>query len=200
MDVHTTFYIAGGVLAALAVIVSFVGIRGKDFPPPGPVGRVLILVFAVLVVTSAAFAVAAAREEQSERREHLAEAAHEAEAEGESSAEEQAPAEEEPAEEAPGDEGGDELETQGASVFASNGCGSCHTLAAADATGSIGPNLDETLAGRDAAYIEEGIVDPDATIAEGFGAGIMPSTYGDDIAAEDLEALVAFLEFASAQS
>ena len=31
----------------------------------------------------------------------------------------------------------------GAKVFASAGCGSCHTLAAADAQGQVGPNLDE---------------------------------------------------------
>ena len=31
----------------------------------------------------------------------------------------------------------------GAQVFASAGCGGCHTLAAAGATGTVGPNLDE---------------------------------------------------------
>ncbi|HZD86825.1 MAG TPA: c-type cytochrome [Gaiellaceae bacterium] len=33
--------------------------------------------------------------------------------------------------------------TAGKAVFASAGCGSCHTLAAAKATGTIGPNLDQ---------------------------------------------------------
>jgi cytochrome c6 len=32
--------------------------------------------------------------------------------------------------------------TKGSSVFASAGCGSCHTLQAAHSTGTIGPNLD----------------------------------------------------------
>ena len=32
--------------------------------------------------------------------------------------------------------------TKGTSVFSSSGCGSCHTLAAAHSTGTIGPNLD----------------------------------------------------------
>jgi Cytochrome c, mono- and diheme variants len=32
--------------------------------------------------------------------------------------------------------------TKGKAVFASAGCGSCHTLAAAHSTGTIGPNLD----------------------------------------------------------
>ncbi|MFZ0342820.1 MAG: c-type cytochrome [Gaiellaceae bacterium] len=32
---------------------------------------------------------------------------------------------------------------KGSSVFASAGCGSCHTLAAAHSTGTVGPNLDD---------------------------------------------------------
>ena len=37
-------------------------------------------------------------------------------------------------------EGGD---TDGKSIFASAGCGGCHTLAAAGSSGTVGPNLDE---------------------------------------------------------
>jgi mono/diheme cytochrome c family protein len=33
--------------------------------------------------------------------------------------------------------------TTGGGVFKSAGCGSCHTLAAAHSTGTIGPNLDQ---------------------------------------------------------
>jgi mono/diheme cytochrome c family protein len=33
--------------------------------------------------------------------------------------------------------------TKGSSVFSSAGCGSCHTLAAAHSTGTVGPNLDD---------------------------------------------------------
>ncbi len=43
-------------------------------------------------------------------------------------------------EEAPDVEGDAEA---GSSVFASSGCGSCHTLEAAGSSGSVGPNLDE---------------------------------------------------------
>ena len=32
--------------------------------------------------------------------------------------------------------------TKGSSVYGSGGCGSCHTLAAAHSTGTVGPNLD----------------------------------------------------------
>ena len=33
---------------------------------------------------------------------------------------------------------------EGKSIFAANGCGSCHTLADAGSTGDVGPNLDES--------------------------------------------------------
>ena len=39
--------------------------------------------------------------------------------------------------------GGGGGSTAGAEVFASAGCGNCHTLEAAGASGSTGPNLDE---------------------------------------------------------
>ena len=32
----------------------------------------------------------------------------------------------------------------GAEIFASNGCGSCHTLSDAGSTGNVGPNLDDS--------------------------------------------------------
>jgi mono/diheme cytochrome c family protein len=34
-------------------------------------------------------------------------------------------------------------QTSGSAVFASAGCGGCHTLKAAGATGTVGPNLDQ---------------------------------------------------------
>jgi mono/diheme cytochrome c family protein len=81
----------------------------------------------------------------------------------------------------------------GAQVFADNGCGSCHALAATGSTGTIGPDLDEVMAGQDAEEIAESIVDPEATLASGFGAGVMPADYGQTISAEDLELLIELL-------
>ncbi|MBB4663446.1 c-type cytochrome [Conexibacter arvalis] len=81
----------------------------------------------------------------------------------------------------------------GREAFDSNGCGSCHTLAAADATGSVGPDLDEVLPGRSAAFIHQSIVDPDAVIAPGFAAGTMPTDFGQRIPRAQLAALVTFL-------
>ena len=62
----------------------------------------------------------------------------------------------------------------GAQVFANNGCGGCHTLAAANSGGVTGPDLDEVLPGQKEAEIEESIVDPEAKIAQGYPAGVMP--------------------------
>jgi mono/diheme cytochrome c family protein len=45
-------------------------------------------------------------------------------------------------------EGGD---TDGESIFASAGCGGCHTLAAAGSDGTVGPNLDESQPSLDLA-------------------------------------------------
>jgi cytochrome c oxidase subunit 2 len=72
-------------------------------------------------------------------------------------------------------------------------CGSCHTLADAGTSGQTGPDLDKALAGKDAAFIEKSITDPDAEIAPGFQAGIMPKNYGDTLSPEELKALVKYL-------
>jgi mono/diheme cytochrome c family protein len=81
----------------------------------------------------------------------------------------------------------------GAEVFLAQGCSSCHTMAAAGAMGTVGPNLDETLPGQSPSEIEQSIVDPDAKLAQGFSAGIMPTTYGQDLTPQELKDLVDFL-------
>jgi mono/diheme cytochrome c family protein len=72
-------------------------------------------------------------------------------------------------------------------------CSSCHTLKEAGATQTIGPNLDEVLKGKDAAFIHESIVDPKAEVATGYQPGIMPDTYGEQLDEQQLADLVAFL-------
>lgn len=81
----------------------------------------------------------------------------------------------------------------GAQVFANNGCAGCHTLAAAKAGGVTGPNLDEVLPGQTAAMIEESIVDPNAHIAKGYSANVMPANFGTIITPKEIEALVEYL-------
>jgi cytochrome c553 len=81
----------------------------------------------------------------------------------------------------------------GRQVFTSAGCTSCHTLSAAGSTSQTGPNLDEVLQGKDAAFIRESIVNPDSEVAEGFSQDLMPENYGEQLSDEDLNNLVAFL-------
>jgi mono/diheme cytochrome c family protein len=81
----------------------------------------------------------------------------------------------------------------GAQVFADNGCGGCHTLAAANAGGVAGPDLDEVIPGQSAKMVEESIVDPNAVIAKGYPADVMPTTFGSTLSSTEIEQLVEYL-------
>jgi mono/diheme cytochrome c family protein len=81
----------------------------------------------------------------------------------------------------------------GAQVFANNGCGGCHTLAAAESGGTVGPNLDEALPGMSAAMVEESIANPNAKITKGYPANVMPQTFAKTLSAKELEDLVQYL-------
>ena len=70
----TVFFYFGGALVAAALVLSYVGIRGKaSFPPSRPVLGGVTAVFAVIVIGTAAYAVANAREEQEHRDQEIAE-------------------------------------------------------------------------------------------------------------------------------
>jgi mono/diheme cytochrome c family protein len=90
------------------------------------------------------------------------------------------------------EEGGSEADQAAVQLFTETGCGSCHTLAAAAATGAVGPNLDESLQDKDAAYIEESILNPEAQVAEGFQPGVMPS-YEGQLQPDQVQQLVTLL-------
>ncbi|MGI9556916.1 MAG: c-type cytochrome [Solirubrobacterales bacterium] len=190
---QTTFYILGGILVLCAVLVSAIGLRYDKFPRSKTLFAIVAVVFGLVVVVTAAAALNAARDEEAHR---IAEENEEAAELAEEMAEEfdEGMADEETGEagesEAPADA---DVLAQGQQVFTSQGCGSCHILAAAGSTGEVGPNLDETLAAQDPTFIEASIVDPDAEIADGFSAGSMPQTYGTQISPEDLAALVTFI-------
>lgn len=81
----------------------------------------------------------------------------------------------------------------GKAVFDSQGCNGCHTFTPAGARGTIGPDLDQALQGKDAAFIHESIVKPNAEIAQGFQPNIMPQDYGQKLSDKQLNDLVAFL-------
>ena len=81
----------------------------------------------------------------------------------------------------------------GAQIFADNGCGGCHVLAAADSGGVTGPDLDQVLPGQSAAMIEASTVDPNAQLTKGYPANLMPDNFGTLIAPTELEQLVEYL-------
>lgn len=81
----------------------------------------------------------------------------------------------------------------GGQIFVEEGCAACHSFAAAQAGGRVGPNLDTSLLGQTPGEVRESIVRPNATIVEGYPAGIMPELYGSDIDEQSLEQLVDFL-------
>jgi mono/diheme cytochrome c family protein len=81
----------------------------------------------------------------------------------------------------------------GAQVFANNGCGGCHTLAAAKSGGVTGPNLDEVLPGQDEAMVDESIVDPNKVIVRGYPPNVMPANFGQTLSPKELEDLVKYL-------
>ena len=81
----------------------------------------------------------------------------------------------------------------GKEVFASAGCAGCHTFTPAGSNASVGPDLDTALEGKDADFVLESIVDPNAEITPGFNAGVMPSNFGETLSDKQLADLVAFL-------
>jgi mono/diheme cytochrome c family protein len=69
----------------------------------------------------------------------------------------------------------------GEEVFASSGCASCHTLAAAGATGTVGPNLDE--AQPDHALVVDRVTN---------GSGAMPAFEGQ-LSEEQIQDVAAYV-------
>jgi mono/diheme cytochrome c family protein len=86
------------------------------------------------------------------------------------------------------------------------GCGSCHTLAAAGTTGTVGPNLDARLrsdcalpaskTARGATLAEcirVAIVNPYKYLPSGYGANVMPNDFATKLKPNEITALVNFL-------
>ena len=90
------------------------------------------------------------------------------------------------------------------------GCASCHTLAAAGATGTVGPDLDIRLRSdcalpaskpiRGATLqqcIHTAITKPYAFIPSGYAAGVMPSNFATTLTPSEITALENFLSTAA---
>jgi cytochrome c oxidase subunit 2 len=90
----------------------------------------------------------------------------------------------------------------GKTVFVNNGCGACHQLKAADATGKIGPDLDKLAAYAQSAgqpledFTRESIVNPDAYIEKGYPPNVMPHTF-KSLPKDQLDSLVKYLAASS---
>jgi cytochrome c2 len=85
----------------------------------------------------------------------------------------------------------------GKDAFSANGCGACHTLAAAGTNGKVGPDLDKLKSYASSAnkpleaFIHESIVDPGAYVEKGYPNGVMPDF--SKLPGSTVDALVAFL-------
>jgi cytochrome c oxidase subunit 2 len=93
---------------------------------------------------------------------------------------------------APAAGGGGGAKPDGATVFADNGCASCHTLKPANATGTVGPDLDK-IDHPTAAFIKQSIEDPNKVVTKGFQPNIMPQDFGTKLSPDELDALVEYL-------
>ena len=88
----------------------------------------------------------------------------------------------------------------GKAVFASSGCASCHTFKPANASGTIGPDLDTapTLDAKRAnmgmaAFVKKSILDPNAYVPKGYHSGVMPQSLGAQLSPKQLNDLVTFI-------
>jgi cytochrome c oxidase subunit 2 len=87
----------------------------------------------------------------------------------------------------------------GEAVFKNNGCAACHTLTAAGAKGTLGPDLDKLPQWAAQAkqplesFVKTSITDPNAYVQPGFPKNVMPQTFGASLSQQQLDALVQYL-------
>lgn len=152
--------LAAGLLIVFAILSSFYfPRRNPDFP--GDRLRLFIGIAVVLfVVTMAGVWIFAAEEEEAARAAET----------GESPGTTTAPG---------GETGGDAA--AGEAVFASAGCGGCHTLKAAGSSGTVGPNLDD--AKPDHALVLDRVTN---------GSGAMPP-FKDSLSEKQIQDVAAYV-------
>jgi mono/diheme cytochrome c family protein len=84
-----------------------------------------------------------------------------------------------------GEEGGQGDAAKGKQIFAAQGCGSCHTLSDAGASGTVGPNLDEAKPSAD--KVVEMVTN---------GGGVMPS-FKDKLSQQEINDVAAYVSSAA---
>jgi mono/diheme cytochrome c family protein len=172
------------VFIAFALVTALLIPRYRpDFPGRKGLGLFIVVTLLLMVAMLGAVVVFASEDEGAEAAGHVETELTETET---GPTETTPPATTAPEEEEPA---GDPA--AGKALFASNGCGGCHTFEAAGSTGAVGPNLDEGLQGKDAEYVHQSIVEPNADVAEGYTAGVMPSF--QQLSEDQVNDLVAFL-------
>jgi mono/diheme cytochrome c family protein len=202
----TLFYVFGIGLVLLAVAVSALGLSNDRFPASKGLMALGIAIVVAVVGATAAFGWLNAEDEQDHRDAEQAAGelptpaeAVAATASGESVQQEEQGGEQATTSTSTATGGTSTTSTtaasaDGAKVFDANGCSSCHTLQAANATGQVGPNLDTALKGKPASFINTSIVDPNAEIAKGYPPDVMPQNFGQILSPDELNALVQYLE------
>jgi mono/diheme cytochrome c family protein len=89
---------------------------------------------------------------------------------------------------------------RGEEVFASSGCGGCHTIEGIS-FGEVGPNLTqiaETAATRRDGvsaedYIRESILNTNSFVVDGYQSNVMPQNYSEQLSGRELDDLIEFL-------
>ena len=161
--------LAAGLFILFAILSSFYFPRRNPDFPGNRLGAFIAVTAVLFVVTVAGVFVFAAEEKEAEG--------------GGAEAAETQPAETEPSPgttaEAGGGAGGDAA--AGEAVYASSGCGGCHTLEAAGSSGAVGPNLDESQPA--AALVVDRVTN---------GAGTMPP-FGDSLDEQQIEDVAAYV-------
>ena len=186
------------VFIAFALVTALVIPRYRpDFPGRKGVGLFVVVTLLLMVAMIGAVVVFASEDEGAEAAGHVETELTETETgptETETGPAETATGQTEttpPATTAPEEEAPAGDPAAGKALFASNGCSGCHTFEAAGSTGAVGPNLDEVLEGKDAEFVHQSIVEPNAEVAEGYNAGVMPSF--EQLSEDQVNDLVAFL-------
>jgi mono/diheme cytochrome c family protein len=178
----TGIALVAAVFVAFALVSSFLlPRRWPDFPGRGV--RVFAALSALLLVGMMATMIALAKESEEETAHPPAEAqgtvTREEEEEGGATTTETTETETGPV------GGGEGDPAAGEEVFASAGCGSCHTLADAGASGTIGPNLDDAKPSFELAV--ERVTN---------GQGVMPS-FADQLSGEQIRDVAAYVSQAA---
>lgn len=85
----------------------------------------------------------------------------------------------------------------GKEAFASQHCGNCHTLAASNTNGNLGPRLDVVLRRIPRTAIEGFITNPENVQLPGYDNNLMPRNYATRLTAGQIRALASYLHAAA---